>query len=128
MAAAFALRTQARKEHAFHSQTVDTVLTALIHNNWVIFWQVHNSVDSHTRAVMSWAVDRVRRHALKAVGSAYLSVHISWILDGCTGDAQNWTWETLAEKEKLRWEREDDKIIIKRPRQRPLPKPSPSTA
>ncbi|KAJ5338513.1 hypothetical protein N7452_005241 [Penicillium brevicompactum] len=122
LAAAFELRARARKEHAYQSHTVDKVLTALIHNNWVIFWQIHNSVDSHVRAVMNWAVDRMRRHALKAVGSAYLNAHINWILHGCTGDDQGWTWEELVEKEKLRWEREGDKIIIKRPRQRPAPK------
>ncbi|CAG8124720.1 unnamed protein product [Penicillium salamii] len=126
MAAAFELRARARRDHAYQSQMVDKVLTALIHNNWVVFWQVHNSVDSHVRAVMNWAVDRMRRHALKAVGSAYLNAHINWILHGCTGDDQGWTWETLAEKEKLRWEREGDKIIIKRPRQRP-PKPEPNS-
>jgi len=128
MAAAFELRAWARKELAFQSQTVDKVLAALIHTNWVIFWQVHNNVDSHIRAVMNWAVDRVRRHALKAVGSAYLNVHISWILGGCTGDDRSWTWEKLAEKENLRWEREGDKIIIRRPKQRPPPKPEPSSS
>ncbi|KAJ5293984.1 hypothetical protein PENANT_c009G11555 [Penicillium antarcticum] len=127
MVAAYELRARARKEHAFHSQTVDKVLAALLHDNWVIFWQLHNSVDSYTRAVMNWASDRVRRHALKAVGSAYLNVHISWILGGCTGDEQNWTWDKLVEVEKLGWAREDDKIIIKRPRQLAAPKPAPTS-
>lgn len=128
MLAAFELRAQARKEHSFQSQTVDKVLTALMHDNWVMFWQLHNSVDSHMRAVMNWAADRVRRHALKAVGSSYLSVHISWILGGCTGDEQSWTWEKLVEKEKLRWEREGDKVVIKRPRQAPLVKTEASVS
>ncbi|KAI2733256.1 hypothetical protein CBS147332_271 [Penicillium roqueforti] len=128
MIAAYELRARARKEHSYQSQTVDKVLAALIHDNWVVFWQLHNSVDSHIRAVMNWAADRVRRHALKAVGSAYLSVHISWILGGCTGDEQSWTWEKLVEKEKLRWEREGDRIIIKRPKQKTPPKPEPSAS
>ncbi|KAJ5135114.1 SAC3/GANP/Nin1/mts3/eIF-3 p25 [Penicillium bovifimosum] len=128
MISAFELRARARKEHAFKSQIVDKVLTALIHDNWVMFWQLHNSVDSHIRAVMNWAADRVRRHALKAVGSAYISVHISWILGGCTGDEQTWTWEKLVEQEKLRWERIDDKVIIKRPRQNPPSKAQPSAS
>ncbi|KAJ5793559.1 hypothetical protein N7457_000158 [Penicillium paradoxum] len=128
MLAAYELRARARKEHSFQSQTVDKVLAALMHDNWVLFWQLHNSVDSHMRAVMNWAADRVRRHALKAVGSSYLSVHISWILGGCTGDEQSWTWEKLVEKEKLRWDREGDKIIIKRPRQSPPTKAQPSVS
>jgi hypothetical protein len=128
MVLAFELRARARREHAFESQTVDKVLAALIHDNWVVFWQLHNSVDSHIRAVMNWAADRVRRHALKAVGSAYISVHISWILGGCTGDEKTWTWEKLVEQEKLRWEREGDRVIIKRPRQTAPPKARPSAS
>ncbi|GES58408.1 SAC3/GANP/Nin1/mts3/eIF-3 p25 [Aspergillus terreus] len=115
LVAAFELRAQARSRHSFQSDTVDRVLTALAHDNWVVFWQVRRVVDSPTRAVMDWAADRVRRHALKAVGSAYLNVGVQWVTEGCTGD-KGWTWEALAEKEKLGWEKEGDKIIIKRPR------------
>lgn len=128
MVSAFELRARARKEHGFHSQTVDQVLDALMHDNWVVFWRVYNSVDSYLRAVLNWAVDRVRRHALKAVGSAYLSVHVSWILGGCTGDEENWTWERLVDKENLGWEKEGDKIIIRRPKARPAPNPGSASA
>lgn len=122
MLAAFELRARARSEYGFHSQTIDHVLSALMHDNWIVFWQVRKSVDSYVRAVMNWTVDRVRRHALKAVGSAYLNVHVSWVVGGCTGDDQSWTWEKLVETEKLGWQREGDKIIIRRPKQRPQSK------
>jgi len=120
MVAAFDLRARARKEHGFHSQTIDQVLTALMNDNWIIFWRVRKGVDSYVRAVMNWAVDRVRRHALKAVGSAYLHVHVSWIVGGCTGDDGDWTWEKLVETEKLGWQKEGDKVIIRRPKPRPV--------
>ncbi|KAJ5722570.1 hypothetical protein N7488_000605 [Penicillium malachiteum] len=123
MLLAFELRARARREHAFESQVVDRVLTALMHDNWVVFWQVHKSVDSYMRAVMNWAADRMRRHALKAVGSAYLSAHVDWIVGGCTGDDVNWTWEKLLQEENLGWQKEGDKIVIKRPRIRPPPIP-----
>lgn len=128
MVSAFEWRARARQEHGFHSQTVDQVLDALMHDNWIVFWRVYNRVDSELRAMLKWAVDRVRRHALKAVGSAYLSVDASWVLGGCTGDEENWTWEKLVETEKLGWEKEGDKIIIKRPRARPAPTPKPAPA
>lgn len=130
MVAAFDLRTRARKEHAFHSQTIDRILAALMHDNWVVFWQVRKSVDSYFRAVMNWAVDRVRRHALKAMGSAYLNVHVSWIMSACTGDDERWTWDKLVETEKLGWQKEGEKVIIRRPRPRPPPsqRPAPTTA
>ncbi|KAJ5989113.1 hypothetical protein N7481_004323 [Penicillium waksmanii] len=123
MVSAFEWRARARKEYGFQSQTIDNVLAALMHDNWVVFWQAHKSVDSYVRAVMTWAVGRVRRQALKAVGSAYLNVHVSWIVGGCTGDEENWTWEKLVEAEKLGWEKEGDKIIIRRPKTRPPPMP-----
>lgn len=122
MAAAFDLR--ARSKHGLKSHTVDRALTALMHDNWIMFWKVRNGVDSYMRAVMNPAVDRVRRHALKAVGSAYLDVDIRWILDGCTGDRGNWTWEQLVQTEKLGWIKEGDKIIIKRPKRKTEIKPS----
>lgn len=128
MVSAFELRARARRDYDFHSQAVDRVLTALMHDNWIAFWQVRKSVDSYMRAVMNWAVDRMRRHALKAVGSAYLNVHVDWIIGGCTGDDRQWTWEELIEKENLGWQREGDKIIIKVPKVRPLPKQEPIPA
>ncbi|KAJ5918911.1 hypothetical protein N7454_010055 [Penicillium verhagenii] len=121
MGSAFELRARARREYAFQSQTVDRVLTALIHENWVAFWDVRKGVDSYTRAVMDWAVDGMRRHALKAVGSAYLNVHVDWIIDGCTGEDRKWTWEELAQKEELCWRKDGDTIIIKPPKSRPPP-------
>ncbi|KAI9929113.1 hypothetical protein ASPWEDRAFT_57684 [Aspergillus wentii DTO 134E9] len=119
MVAAFELRAHARSRYAFESQTIDRVLAALMQDNWIVFWKIRNEVDSKMRALMNWAVDRMRRHALKAVGSAYLNVDVRWIVEGCTGERQNWTWDKLVEKEKLGWLKEGDKIIIKRPRLRP---------
>ncbi|KAJ5760762.1 hypothetical protein N7520_007918 [Penicillium odoratum] len=128
MVSAFELRARARRDYDFQSQTVDRVLTALMHDNWVAFWQVRKSVDSYLRAVMNWAVDRVRRHALKAVGSAYLNVNVNWIIGGCTGDDRKWTWEELTRKENLGWQLEDDKVIIRVPKARPSSKTGPIPA
>ncbi|KAL2008040.1 hypothetical protein VTN00DRAFT_8022 [Thermoascus crustaceus] len=116
LVAAFALRARARARHGFHSELVDRVLSALVHDDWIAFWQARKGLDGYMRAVTGWAVDRVRRHALKAVGSAYLSVDVKWVVKGCAGDTEGWTWEKLAEKEGLGWEKEGDKIIIRRPK------------
>jgi hypothetical protein len=123
MAAAFDLRARARSKHSFKSHTVDRALAALMHDNWIVFWKVRNAVDSYMRAVMNSAVDRVRRHALKAVGSAYLDADVKWILDGCTGDRDSWTWEKLVQTERLGWLKEGDRIVIKRPKRRSEKRP-----
>ncbi|KAL4915345.1 hypothetical protein BDW62DRAFT_212819 [Aspergillus aurantiobrunneus] len=120
LVAAFELRARARRQYNFQSREVDQILQAIAHDNWIIFWRVRKEVDSSMRAVMNWAEDRVRRHALKAVGKAYLGVDVAWIVEGCTGD-QTWTWEKLAEREKLGWEKQGDRIIIRKPRSRPKP-------
>lgn len=124
MVAAFELRARARRQYGFQSSTVDRVLAALLQDNWLVFWQVRNSVDSYMRSVINWAADKVRRQALKAVGSAYLNVEASWVLEGCTGE-KDWTWERLVETEKLGWEKEGEKVIIKRPKRKPEKKLDP---
>ncbi|KAL3461322.1 hypothetical protein BJX64DRAFT_277968 [Aspergillus heterothallicus] len=118
--AAFELRAHARRQYNFQSREVDQVLQSLAHDNWIMFWRVRKEVDSLTRAVMNWAEDRMRRHALKAVGRAYLGVDVAWVVEGCTGD-QTWTWERLVEMEQLGWQKEGDRIIIRKPRSRPKP-------
>lgn len=123
MIRAFELRATARQRYAFRSRTVDRVLEALLQGNWVVFWQVRNSVDSYMRTMINWAADRMRRQALKSVGSAYLNVEAGWVLEGCTGE-QGWTWEKLVEVERLGWQKEGDKIIIKRPKRKPEAKPA----
>ncbi|CBF76451.1 hypothetical protein AN4931.2 [Aspergillus nidulans FGSC A4] len=120
LVAAFELRARARRQYNFHSREVDQILQAIAHDNWIVFWRVRKEVDSAMRAIMNWAEDRVRRHALKAVGKAYLGVDIAWIVEGCTGDS-TWTWEKLAEREKLGWEKEGDRVIIRKPRSKPKP-------
>ncbi|KAJ9191849.1 hypothetical protein DTO027B5_6803 [Paecilomyces variotii] len=120
MGAAYELRSRARARYGFRSDLVDRVLSALMHDDWVAFWRARKGLDGYMRRVTNWAVDRVRRHALKAVGSAYMNVDLNWIVVGCTGDGEGWTWEKLVEKEKLGWEKEGNKIIIKRPKSRRL--------
>ena len=123
MVSAFELRAHARARYAFRSKPVDRILAALVQGNWVVFWKVRNSVDSYMRAMMNWAADRMRRQALKAVGSSYLNVEAGWVLEGCTGE-KDWTWEKLVEVERLGWQKEGNKVIIKRPKRKPEAKPT----
>jgi hypothetical protein len=113
MAAAYELRQQARTKHAFASEIVDCVLSALAHDNWVAFWRARKEADGYIRAIMNWAAERIRRTALKAVGSAYLTADADWIVHGCTGE-EDMTWDNLVETERLGWKKEGDRIIIRK--------------
>ncbi|CRG86398.1 hypothetical protein PISL3812_03404 [Talaromyces islandicus] len=116
-ATAYTLLVESKQKLGFQSPVVEQVLTALTHDNWVSFWRIHKGVDGYMRAVMGWATENVIRQALKAVGRTYLSVNLNWLLTSCTGD-EDWTWESLVEKERLGWDREGDTIVIRRPKPR----------
>lgn len=114
---AYELRQQAKLKYGFNSEIVDRVLLALTHDNWIAFWRARKDVDGYLRAVMNWSADRVRRKALKIAGSAYLSADVDWIVRGCTGE-EDWTWEKLVKVEKLGWQKEGERIVIRKPKSR----------
>lgn len=58
---------------------VDKVLKALVLEDWVLFWNVKQRVDGLQRALMEWAEDDVRMHALKCLGKSYLSADKAFI-------------------------------------------------
>lgn len=115
LAVAYALLVHAKAKYNFACQTVDRVLAALTHDNWVLFWRTHKAVDGYVRAVMTWATEHVTRQALKAIGRTYMTVNSKWLVASCTGNG-DWTWERLAEKEKLGWQKEGDSVVIRKPR------------
>uniref|UniRef100_A0A093VCL1 Putative mannan endo-1,4-beta-mannosidase A n=1 Tax=Talaromyces marneffei PM1 TaxID=1077442 RepID=A0A093VCL1_TALMA len=115
LAPAYTLLVQAREKHGFKSPVVDQVLNALTHDNWISFWRIQKEVDGYVRAIMGWATDHMTKQALKAAGRTYLSVNANWLLRTSTGE-QGWTWQRLADKEKLGWQLEGDSVIIRKPR------------
>lgn len=92
---------------------VDSVLHALMHRDWVVFWRIRKDADGYTRSLLDWVADVMRRRALKAVGKSYLMVDVGYIVDVCAGEKGEWTWEQLADKENIGWRREGNKILIK---------------
>ncbi|PGH23371.1 hypothetical protein AJ80_02624 [Polytolypa hystricis UAMH7299] len=111
--AAYELRARSRDRFGFQNSLIDRVLMALMHDNWVLFWKAKQDADGYTRCLMEWAVDLVRRRALKAIGKAYLTADVKYVLDCCAGQNEGWTWEKLVEKEGLGWKKEGNKVIIK---------------
>lgn len=117
LAPAYTLLIQAKEKHGFKSPVADRVLTALTHDNWISFWRIQKEVDGYVRAIMGWATDHMTRQALKAAGRTYLSVNVNWLLRTSTGE-EGWTWQRLADKEKLGWQLEGDSVVIRKPRAR----------
>ncbi|KAK2879485.1 hypothetical protein FQN49_000817 [Arthroderma sp. PD_2] len=110
---AFDLRAKSKNEFEFNNNTIDRVLAALMHDNWVLFWKSGRGVDGYTRSLMSWAEGFVRRRALKTIARAYLSVDLSYIIECCSGTEDGCTWDDLVKQEGLGWKLEGNKVIIR---------------
>jgi hypothetical protein len=117
LASAYGLRSTSKLRNNFQSRDVDEVLDAVITRNWVKFWRVQRRVDGYVRALIHWAVDDMRRDTLKALGRAYMSSDLRWVLHSASGGEMS--WEELVKKENMGWVKDDDKIIIRKPKAKP---------
>jgi hypothetical protein len=113
-ASAYGLRSTSKLRHGFDSRDVNDVLNAVVTRGWVKFWRVRRKVDGYVRALMQWAEDDLRRDALKALGRAYMSCDLRWVLHSATGGEMS--WEDLVKRENVGWIRDGDKVIIRKPK------------
>ncbi len=114
LASAFGLRSNSKVRHGFENRDVNEVLSAVITKNWIKFWRVRRKVDGYVRAIMQWAVDEMRRDALKALGRTYMGCDLHWVLKSSTGGEMS--WEELVKTENVGWIRDADKVIIRKPK------------
>ena len=84
---------QVKREFEHRDRKVNAVLRALVHDDWVRFWRVRRAVDGYQRAIMEFAVERVRMHALKCIGRGYLVADKKFVER--TGNAK---WEQLVDE------------------------------
>jgi hypothetical protein len=116
LAGAYALRSSSKTKFGFESRNVDNILAAVATGNWISFWRVRRKVDGYVRAVLHWQIEHVRKNALNAIGRAYMGCDVRWILQSATGGEM--TWEELVEKENVGWIKEEDKVVIRKPKYR----------
>ena len=117
VAGAYALRARSRRQFKYESRVVDSVLAALVRDNWVEFWRARRTIDGYMRAVVDWAIDGVRRQSLKCLGRAYLGCDVDWVLESATGGSM--LWEELVRKESVGWIREGDRVTIRKIKAKP---------
>lgn len=105
LAAAYALRNKYRLKDA----KVDTVLAALVHDDWVRFWRVKKEVDGHRAKLLELAERDVRKRMLKAFGRAYLSVDRAFLERSAGMD-----WDVLKAGYGVGWEVDGERVVIRR--------------
>ncbi|KAM0449957.1 hypothetical protein ACHAPV_010074 [Trichoderma viride] len=105
LAEAFALR----QRYGLKDTKVNAALTALAHDNYVLFQKVKRNVDGHRARIMEWAEGDLRMHTLKCFGRTYLSVELDY-LEQATGSK----WADLKQSDGVGWDLEGSKVVIRK--------------
>lgn len=105
LAAAYALRNKYR----FKDARVESVLQALVHDNWFVFWKLQKLVDGYQKRLMEWGNDSMRKHALKCLGRSYFSAEKVYI-----EKVAERSWGQLKSQDNVGWELNGDIVTIRR--------------
>ncbi|KAM3517541.1 hypothetical protein MY4038_010292 [Beauveria bassiana] len=68
-----------RQRYALRDKKVNDALSALAHDNFILFHRVRRAVDGHRARIMEWAEPELRLHTLKCFGRAYLGVNLKYL-------------------------------------------------
>ncbi|KAL8764649.1 MAG: hypothetical protein Q9203_006950 [Teloschistes exilis] len=92
------------------SRSVDTVLSALVHRNWLKYWDATTTTSAYERRLMQWTDEKMATHAIQCLGKSYLSIQKTF-LERCTG----LEWKSLKDTKKMSWALDEDRdnVIIK---------------
>lgn len=115
LAAAYELRNK----YHYKDTRVETVLHALVHDNWFMFWRVERLVDGYQKRLMEWSNDSMRKHALKCLGKSYLSAEKAYVEKVAERD-----WEQLKKKDSVGWELNGEIVTIRRVKRNNPSRPS----
>lgn len=93
----------------YRERRVEMLLSALVSDNWVLFWRAKRGVDGYQRALCSFAEQGVRVNALKVIGKSYLVCDRRWI-----EDATGKEWDGLV-ADGVGWELEEGgRVVVRR--------------
>jgi len=102
-----------RHSYRLRDAKVDSVLRALAHDNYFLFWRVKQSVDGHKAKLMEFAEDDMKKQTLKCIARSYLGIDLP-SLEQYT----NTPWVSLTKDHAVGWQLEGAKVIIRKPKQR----------
>lgn len=104
LAEAFALRNR----YHLRDPKVDSILRALVRDDFIAFGRIRGSVDGHKAKFLEFSEDAMRRHTLKAFGRAFLSVDADF-LERATGSK----FRELVEKDGVGWHSDGTRVVIR---------------
>jgi hypothetical protein len=65
--------------YSIRDRRTEMVLKALVSDNWHVFWKVRRRVDGYQRAIMAFAEEGIRLHALKCLGRSYFTAERAFV-------------------------------------------------
>lgn len=102
-----------RYHYKLHDPKVDSILQAIAHDNYFLFWRVKRNVDGHKAKLMEFAEHATRIQSLKCIGRTYLTMDLP-SLERYT----NTTWSLLKKDCAVGWDLEGSKVVIRKPKAR----------
>jgi hypothetical protein len=107
----FAGARETKQQYGYSDRRVESVMKALVADDWVSFWRMRRSVDGYQRSVMEWADAKMRVHALKCLGKSYMVVERRF-LERVTERS----WGELVD-DGVGWELDAaDRVVIRKPK------------
>ncbi|RDW94391.1 hypothetical protein BP5796_00154 [Coleophoma crateriformis] len=102
-----------RHQYRLRDQKVDSILQAIAHDNYFLFWRVKRNVDGHKAKLMEFVEHATRIQTLKCIGRTYLTMDLS-SLERYTSTS----WSSLKTECAVGWELEGSKVVIRKPKTR----------
>ena len=97
-----------RSKHGLRDSKVDGLLNAIVHGEWLAFWNTHSLMDRYQRCLTEPAYAKMRRHTLDCVGKSYLSIERSYL-----EKATNGAWDELKRDYPTTWQIEGELVTIR---------------
>lgn len=102
---AFAIRTT----YTLKDPKVNSALSALAHDNFVMFHRVRRTVDGHKARLMEWAESELRLYTLKCFGRSYLTMDLDYL-----EQSTNSEWQNLKSLHSVGWDLDGSKVVIRK--------------
>lgn len=97
--------------YGYSDRRVESVMRALVADDWVTFWRMRRAVDGYQRSVMEFGEGKVRVHALKCIGRAYMRADKRFVERNADRE-----WKDLV-GDGVGWELgEGDVVVIQKPK------------
>ncbi|KAK3196385.1 hypothetical protein K4F52_000767 [Lecanicillium sp. MT-2017a] len=109
----FAEAYSIRLAYGLKDSKVNAALSALAHDNYIVYHRVRRAVDGHRARIMEWGTAELRLHTLKCFGSAYLGVDLDYLQT-----ATDSKWDELKQNDGVGWELDGSRVTIRKLRAR----------